>query len=292
MGIWSRAISFTNGPVTAAKTIYELIWGGVAYTIASAVLSAVAHAVEPISRYGWGASVLAGLVLACAAALALSVVLVAWRYFRPLAPQTVDGVVAPTAIFSEDQASSPVVATPVALDEREIEALHNKARALDRTIFFLIAATKEHILLGWIDASLSETPLDLMEKPSDDESAPSALVPGNKGAVEDWLRDRTNRLSRFNDAILERFSATRIAVDLRHAAEHGKQVMNSELRGGQDLPTPRTVNPHLFADYRVAQGVCLSLHNRLMREKQDVPSRTRELWQRIDEWERHFSGNN
>lgn len=54
-----------------------------------AFLSWVASHIAPLSPYGWGAFVFAGLAAACVLSLVLSLGLIAWRFFKPLSPTTV-----------------------------------------------------------------------------------------------------------------------------------------------------------------------------------------------------------
>ena len=54
--------------------------------LVSAVMSWMASYIIPISKYGVGAVVFAGIGVACAITLVASGALVAWRYFNPLRP--------------------------------------------------------------------------------------------------------------------------------------------------------------------------------------------------------------
>lgn len=54
-----------------------------------AFLSWVASHFLPLSPYGWGAFVFAGLAAACVLSLVISVGLIAWRFFNPLSSTTV-----------------------------------------------------------------------------------------------------------------------------------------------------------------------------------------------------------
>ena len=54
------------------------------FGIVSAAMSWAAAYIIPISKYGWGAVIFAGVGTACVISLVGSVVLVAWRYFKPI----------------------------------------------------------------------------------------------------------------------------------------------------------------------------------------------------------------
>lgn len=54
------------------------------FSIVSAAMSWAAAYIIPISKYGWGAIVFAGVGAACGITLVGSVALAAWRYFNPI----------------------------------------------------------------------------------------------------------------------------------------------------------------------------------------------------------------
>lgn len=55
--------------------------------VLSVIMSWAASGFEPVARYGWGAIVFAGVGAACVIMIAVSVLLIGWRYFHPLARQ-------------------------------------------------------------------------------------------------------------------------------------------------------------------------------------------------------------
>jgi hypothetical protein len=55
--------------------------------LVAALMSLVASYITPIYQYGWGAVVYSGVGAACIVTLAISGILVAWRYFNPILDQ-------------------------------------------------------------------------------------------------------------------------------------------------------------------------------------------------------------
>jgi hypothetical protein len=58
------------------------------FGLVAGAMSWVADHITPISQYGWGAVVFAGIGVTCAVMLVASGTLVAWRYFNPLPGQS------------------------------------------------------------------------------------------------------------------------------------------------------------------------------------------------------------
>jgi hypothetical protein len=54
------------------------------FGIVSAAMSGAAAYIIPITKYGWGAVVFAGVGAACGVTLVGSVALASWRYFKPI----------------------------------------------------------------------------------------------------------------------------------------------------------------------------------------------------------------
>jgi hypothetical protein len=130
------------------------------FVLVSAAMSWVASYITPISQYGWGAVVFAGIGLACLITLAASGAFAAWRYFTPLPKQS---------IASEGPETSALLPSPHICHVRsyayfdQLEA----GRLLRLALIFLNASADEIALesvagyfnYGWDEMTSEGTPI-------------------------------------------------------------------------------------------------------------------------------------
>ncbi len=77
-----RLVTLINGPVTAAKTIWEIVSGIGALTALWTLLGWAGINFEPLAKYGWGAILFASGLLSALSLLSIASLLAAVRYFR------------------------------------------------------------------------------------------------------------------------------------------------------------------------------------------------------------------
>jgi hypothetical protein len=70
------------------EIVRRIVYWTAFFVLVSATMSWVASYITPISQYGWGAVVFAGIGMACVITLSASGAFAAWRYFNPLPEQS------------------------------------------------------------------------------------------------------------------------------------------------------------------------------------------------------------
>ena len=78
LGNWLK--NFTKIDETVRRVVYWVAF----FSLVSAAMSWVADHITPISQYGWGAVVFAGIGAACVLTLVVCAMFMTWRYFNPL----------------------------------------------------------------------------------------------------------------------------------------------------------------------------------------------------------------
>jgi hypothetical protein len=86
----TRLVRWINGPITAAKTTWEIISGISGLAVLWAMLGWTGSNFEPISKYGWGAITFASCILSVLLAFSIAALLASIRYFR--GPPKVDDI--------------------------------------------------------------------------------------------------------------------------------------------------------------------------------------------------------
>ena len=139
--------------------------------VLSVIMGWAASFFTPIAQYGWGAVVFAGVGAACVIMFAVSALLIAYRYFRPLTPQAQSD-----AVNTPNQPSEAVT--------QEIQEIREKISDLTKT---MVNLAKES------DASLSKLERKLEDEIFKSDAKISKYISETTTTIDSMLLSQNDR---------------------------------------------------------------------------------------------------
>jgi hypothetical protein len=163
LGNWLK--NFTKIDETVRRVVYWVAF----FSLVSAAMSWVADHITPISQYGWGAVVFAGIGAACVLTLVVCAMFMTWHYFNPLPgePATSSGKGQEAPALDDISLRLAEAERGIAQNKAGLEGLRLEVAMLTRSL----RARDAEAMIKEADQVIMCTAKKILEEPYPDEAA-------------------------------------------------------------------------------------------------------------------------